>query len=1198
VSAAVLVRIPYLEEIMTIKPVSRFIVLLVVCLAATASAQQVLVLPGAASTANTFSVFTPQPFAAVRTIQADAGAFLAFINPAGTRYYVVTPSKLIVTQTDGTQVQSIPIGQTVNGAALAPDGSRLVVAAGTAAEGSVTVFDVSGDGATQVASFTSISYPLDVAIGMNSATAYVVNTTGITPVDLGDNTAGTLVPLSGLAPQGTSRPGVSVGPSGLLYVNASNALYELNPATLDTIGTIAVVGFPGKPGFRSNATAAVAANQNYYSATTKESRLWIFDLAAHTITTQMVNSSKQFSQAFYASDDKIYATEPTIGRVASFPPTFTGNPTYFAAGAVSAALSSEPNAPKYFFVATSGQLVRYTIADDSTSTSQTLSTGPGPTFYAQPAITGSAATFSTFNATQRLVRGATALPLVARVLNADGLPLAGIKVKWTAATSVTLTDAMTTTNVQGYAVATATAPLTDGTYPVYVAFPNSGLGGGTTFTLTVAAAGGGGVPTTAEGLSMVAGNGQLMMGGDPAISPLEVLATDSTGLPSSGAIVTFTIGADQGTLATATGTSSCVSTSGGRVLTCTTDSNGHASVLFQAPPLSPGAATKVSTITASTTAGSSTATKSVAFIENTMPVAQIDGTVNPLPVMTITAPTAAAGTRTLTGAAGTTIAGAFKAQLTAPALANVGLSVRTTAAYVADAPSPATCSGAGGTALSNASGLATCNLVLGSQEGSYLIYAVLGERAASSYTLIITKAPVATPVATTVVLTTGEGTGGSVGDTVTLVGTVKDQNGAIMSGQAVTWAVVAGTATITSKSTSTTTTGQATAKVKIGAVGAIQVKLTAGTVSNIFHVTGTQSVSTFTIESGDNQSAVVSTGFEDPLVVKVMSASGPMVSYPVTFAATSGVTLSATSATTDSNGLASVTATAGSGTGKAQVTATAGTQTRTFNLTIRTAGPVLDKQKSFLNGASFAENYVSFGAIATIKTEGLTAGLELKAGSCLTDGTIDGLPVTGGLPTRIAGVEFQFGSVLAPIFAICKNADGTEQANVQVPFNVPPGPTWAIVRYGADTSSPTTFGIPDLQVLNSAPGIFEYSVSDTALGAVAVRPDGSVISPTNGAKAGETIEVYVTGMGPAIPMPKTNAPGLGQKMYFTPTVKLGDNDLASVTGVYARNGIGLYIVTFQVPSTQTASASVPLVVGVIKNDKTTAVSQTSHIAIQ
>src|SRR4029453_800481 len=134
---------------------------------------------------------------------------------------------------------------------------------------------------------------------------------------------------------------------------------------------------------------------------------------------------------------------------------------------------------------------------------------------------------------------------------------------------------------------------------------------------------------------------------------------------------------------------------------------------------------------------------------------------------------------------------------------------------------------------------------------------------------------------------------------------------------------------------------------------------------------------------------------------------------------------------------------------------------------------------------------------------------------------------TGGLPTRIAGVEFQIGSKLAPIFAICKNEDGTEQANIQVPFEVAPVKSWAVVRYNAGTPQMTEFSTPELEIRNAAPGIFEYYVSDSTLGGVGVKGDGSLLSPGNPAHPGDTIEVYVTGLGPVLPTAASNVPGAG-----------------------------------------------------------------------
>jgi hypothetical protein len=53
--------------------------------------------------------------------------------------------------------------------------------------------------------------------------------------------------------------------------------------------------------------------------------------------------------------------------------------------------------------------------------------------------------------------------------------------------------------------------------------------------------------------------------------------------------------------------------------------------------------------------------------------------------------------------------------------------------------------------------------------------------------------------------------------------------------------------------------------------------------------------------------------------------------------------------------------------------------------------------------------------------------------------------------------------------------------------------------------------------------------------------------------------------------------------------------MGGVTAAYA--DIGLFVVTFQIPSSQATGDAVELVIGAVKDDKSTATSQTSHIPI-
>src|SRR5262249_47730216 len=120
--------------------------------------------------------------------------------------------------------------------------------------------------------------------------------------------------------------------------------------------------------------------------------------------------------------------------------------------------------------------------------------------------------------------------------------------------------------------------------------------------------------------------------------------------------------------------------------------------------------------------------------------------------------------------------------------------------------------------------------------------------------------------------------------------------------------------------------------------GNYTVTASAGTGSAGFALTNQRGAPAIvSVVSGSPQTATVATGFAGPLVVLGTDAYGhvePRVS--VSFAAPASgatATLSSTTATTDANGLASVSATAGTVAGGYTVTATAGTGSAGFALT-------------------------------------------------------------------------------------------------------------------------------------------------------------------------------------------------------------------------------------------------------------------------
>ncbi|MGD0200266.1 MAG: hypothetical protein ABSD27_05885, partial [Bryobacteraceae bacterium] len=1100
-------------------------VLLVAALAVPADAQRLIVLPGAANPASQASAFSADPLAFVGAINAAPRAFLAFGNPAGTRYYIVTTTGVVVVDSSGAQVQTpLAIPQPVTAAALSPDGHWLLVAAGDSSAGTLYFFDASGSAISQVAAPPIGADPFGVAVSPDSSRAFVATAAGLTPVDLSTKAAGTTLPLAGMVISGGAKPGVAIGPNGLVYVNAQNAVYVVHPTTLLALATITVpAAYPSALGFSPDGTMAAAGNQN-----PGDPVAIVFDLVQNSVTGTMIGLNVQMRQAFFADAQNVYSlgSNGCLYRFAPGVPNWPSTPSFGAIGAicstgVSGVASKEPAGSKDLYVTMStlgGQVdvVRLTLAS-SAATSASGTTPAGPVFLLSPANTLTATiSLLPFNANQTLVAGATSLPLQVVAVDVNGHPVANQAITWTAP-NVTLQSQMTATNSQGIAVAIAVAPAVAGPYMVTAAVPGPGAPSAQ-FTLNVGTGGGGGggaPPPPTSGISMVSGNGQVVRSYFFTAEPMVVRVLGDDGAPAPNTAVTFTTASGSGVpIANFVdpGQNNC--TPAPNSVTCMTDANGLASAFFMGATVEYFSASyALSTVTASIPGGSTTPSGNVTFLVTSVPATGPTG-IQPLPMVSQVEPPPA--TRELAAQQGQTLVGAFQVLVRAQsginfgaAIPNVGLSVEPMTLissgfyqYILGAAGPAYC--VGGTVLTDANGEASCDLFVPSTTpaGTYIIFRVVGGYEPLSYTLNVTVAP---PEITSLAIVSGDGQRGPIGQALPnpLVVVVKDQFGNPMAGVSVRWApVIAGTATLANATTQTGVNGRASNTVTLGNIpGAVQVQATAGGASVTFDdLQATVALTSLTkVGNGDNQTAVTNSAFTNPLTVQVNGTLGPMPNIPVTFSvATGSATLvGGPVVNTNSQGQASINVNAGAQAGPVQiVAAVAGLSSQTFNLTVRSPGPQLTLD-SFKNGASFQTGF-GFGSVVSIMAPGLTTGLSMPLGSCISAGV-----ETGPLPTRLAGMEFQFGSLLAPIFAICRNADGSEQANVQAPFELAPATISVTVRSGAGTANPVNTAIDGVTVRNALPGIFEYLAGSQKV-AVAVRvSDGSYIGPGNAAHPGD-----------------------------------------------------------------------------------------------
>jgi uncharacterized protein (TIGR03437 family) len=621
----------------------------------------------------------------------------------------------------------------------------------------------------------------------------------------------------------------------------------------------------------------------------------------------------------------------------------------------------------------------------------------------------------------------------------------------------------------------------------------------------------------------------------------------------------FNVTTGTGTLQCANGGLFC--SANGTSLSVTTDNNGMVQADYLAPPVNSFPGLEPATITATTTGGNSVTFFVTAFSAVRQPtIIQAPQSVLQLGV-------------TFSGSGGQTVTGAVQVQVvdgTGKGIPNVSL-------RVLNPPDPTTGPSANCAnvfAMSDVNGLASCDLVLGGKVGTFQMNAEAGYFADFG-PFNLSVGPGAPAKANIV---QGNNQSGKPGDILPLALLVQitDAFGNPSPNAPVTWKVLtAGALTLTAPtSTATDFNGRASTRISIGNFsGTAQVQVTSGSASATFSVTVSVPVSGIQIVSGNSQNATVGTQFGNLLVVRVTTAQGGVPNFPVTFAITSGVgTLSNPSATTDANGNASTNVSAGNTAGSLVITATSAGFSVTFTLTISPPGPT---NVIFLNGASLqgvnppVSNVVAAGEIVTMQGNGLAPGVV---------GVVTATNIIGAQPLTLAGITIKFNNIPAPIFSV-SNVNGVQQVTVQVPFELA-GSSSATVSITTPGGGSGSFTV---SVQGFAPGVFETTAFGLAHQVLAIRPDGSYVSPANPAHLGEIIIIFVTGFGQTSPPSGTNDSGIpGQSIVAPIVVGLNGGGVGVVSAESVLGMVGVYAIAIQVPSDLVPGAQVP--VGVIVYD--------------
>jgi len=209
-----------------------------------------------------------------------------------------------------------------------------------------------------------------------------------------------------------------------------------------------------------------------------------------------------------------------------------------------------------------------------------------------------------------------------------------------------------------------------------------------------------------------------------------------------------------------------------------------------------------------------------------------------------------------------------------------------------------------------------------------------------------------------------------------------------------------------------------------------------------------------------------------------------------------------------------------------------------------------------VNAASFAPftTGIAPGELITIFGTGLASGT-------FTDATFP--PSLGNVSVRINGRT-------APVYVVSPT-----QISAIVPYETPAGIAEIQVSSSGSNSNRIT-----VYVNRTAPGVF--AVPATGLGfAAALHGDYSLVSNANPARPGETIAVYLTGLGATNPPVATGAPGTVGP--FSETTETLDASVGGKAAKIVFSGLapflrGLYQINIELPTT-VASGSQYLDIG-------------------
>ena len=371
-------------------------------------------------------------------------------------------------------------------------------------------------------------------------------------------------------------------------------------------------------------------------------------------------------------------------------------------------------------------------------------------------------------------------------------------------------------------------------------------------------------------------------------------------------------------------------------------------------------------------------------------------------------------------------------------------------------------------------------------------------------------------------------------------------------GAPLTWEVAPpGAATIERASGTANVAGEGFAILRLGnQPGPFQVIARSEETATVFNLSVNTEPAQMVMISGNGQSVIAGEIVAMPLIIEVRDEAGqPLPGAGVSFEVAGGsATLDPVLVQSNSVGRASTTVTAGPGVVPITIVARSSGLTVAFNLTVIGRMPVVPLE-GFVNSASYTPEWVP-GSAGSIFGVGLTEGVS---------GVVNAN--TFPFPITLQGVRVLVNGVPAPITAIV-NVNGQEQINIQVPFETPAPATITVTIENNGTSK----SFPGIRTVPVQPAIFEL-IQDAARFAAAAHLNGTLVTPQNPANPGETISLFLTGMGPIVPAVDTNVAGPipAPLTLAEPLVIFGTRNAVVLGSAYAPTFVTLYQINVVVP---------------------------------